>query len=255
MKKRNAVLRKLQLKKVSDETHNLLYDQRETLAERLPYRSERKVLGYIRDGDTAKLRAFFLRAAENGIYVGNLSDDELRQEKYLAVSFVTLASRAVVEGGVPETEAYCMSDEIIQRVDRAKSTPEIRLITYRALLRFAQHARENRRGSKVTSAAVRICISYIDSHLHYKITVQELSQACGLSPSHLSHLFRKETGIPPGEYVMSRKLREAKNMLLDGGLDSSSVANVLGFCSQSYFIACFKKEYGITPGAYARSRK
>lgn len=254
-KKENAVLRGFQLKKVTEEKKNLLYDQRETLTERLPYRAERRVLGYIRDGDIQKLRAFFLNAAENGLYVGNLSDDTLRQEKYLAVSFVTLASRAVVEGGMPETEAYCLSDEVIQKVDRAASMPEVRMITYRAMLRFAQRARENRRGGRVDSAAVRVCVSYIDAHLHYRISLSDLSQVCGLSSSRLSRLFQLETGMPPGEFIMARKLREARNLLLDGGLDSSAVANVLGFCSQSYFISCFKKEYGVTPAAFARTRR
>lgn len=255
MKKENALLRNLQLKKVTEKKNHLLYDQRETLLERLPYRDERRAFGYIRDGDTKKLRAFLLGIAEKGVYVGNLSDDALRQEKYLAVSFITLASRAVIEGGLPEAEAYCLNDEIIQHVDQAKTVSEVRMIIYRAILKFTQRARENRRKGSVTSGAVRICINYIDSHLHYKISLSSLSRACGLSASHLSRLFRRETGLSPTVYIRKRKLREARTLLQDVGLDSSAVANTLGFCSQSYFISCFKKEYGITPGEFARERK
>lgn len=255
MKKKNELLRRFQMKKVTENKDHLLYDQRETLLERLPYREERRAFTYIRDGDTKKLRAFLLDVAGKGIYVGNLSGDALRQEKYLAVSFITLASRAVIEGGMPEAAAYCLNDETIQRIDQAESVSDVRMMIYRAILEFTQRARENRRKGCVSSSAVRICINYIDSHLHYRITLSDLSQACGLSPSHLSRLFRRETGYPPTEYVLKRKLREARTLLLASELNSSAVANTLGFCSQSYFIACFKREYGVTPGEFARKRK
>lgn len=64
----------------------------------------KEALSYIRDGKVGKLRSFLVNKADTGIYVGNLSDDALRQEKYLAVSFITLAAHAVIEGGSPEAQ-------------------------------------------------------------------------------------------------------------------------------------------------------
>lgn len=125
---------------------------------------------------------------------------------------------------------------------------------YNAILDFTRLARENRRGGNIRSKAVQSCVSYIDAHLHYRITLGELSDVCGLSVSRLSRLFSEETGLSPAEYIMRRKLREARSLLSQGKLNSSAVANVLGFCSQSYFIGCFKKEYGITPGEFVRGK-
>lgn len=248
-------LEKWNVKKATQATDHILYEQRETLFERLPYRSEKKGLGFIRDGETEKLLSFLSELSQRDVYVGNLSDDELRQEKYLAVSIIALAARAAIEGGVPEAEAYCLNDELIQRIDKMKRVSDVRTLIYRAMIQMAQRARRNRPNRRIRSAAIETCVNYIDAHLHYAISLSDLSHACGLSPSHLSRLFKKETGLTPTEFIRKRRLLESQDLLQDGRLGSSAVANVLGFSSQSYFISCFKKEFGITPGEFAKMKK
>ena len=249
------VLENWSLQKATEATDHILYEQRETLFERLPYLTEKKGFDLIQEGETEKLFAFLSELSEKAVFVGNLSADELRQEKYLAVTFISLAARAAIEGGVPEAEAYCLNDELIQRADKMKRVADVRSLIFRSMIQMAQLARRNRQGRHVRTAAMDACVNYIDSHLHYAIRLEDLSQASGLSPAHLSRRFKRETGLTPTEYIRKRRLAEARDLLLEGHLDSSAVANVLGFSSQSYFIACFKKEYGITPGAYSRMKK
>ena len=243
------------LTKATQATDHILYEQRETLFERLPFLTEKKGFALIRDGETEKLFAFLTELSKKAVYVGNLSSDELRQEKYLAVTFISLAARAVIDGGVPEAEAFCLNDELIQRADKMKRVGDVRALIFRSMIRMAQLARRNRQTRHVRTAAIDACVNYIDSHLHYAIRLGDLSQASGLSPAHLSRRFKQETGLTPTEFIRKRRLAEARQLLLDGHLDSSAVANVLGFSSQSYFIACFKKEFGTTPGAYSRMKK
>lgn len=248
-------LEKWNVKKATEATDHILYEQREMLFERLPYRVEKEGLALIREGETEKLLSFLSNLSRKDIRVGNLSDDELRQEKYLAVSIIALAARAAIEGGVPEAEAYCLNDELIQRVDKMKRVSEVRTLIYRAMIQMSQRARRNRPNRRVRSASIETCINYIDAHLHYAISLGDLSCACGLSPSHLSRLFKKETGVTPTDYIRSRRLFEARDLLSEGRLGSSAVANVLGFSSQSYFIACFKREFGMTPDQFRRMKK
>lgn len=246
---------KWNVQKATQATDHILYEQRETLFERLPYRTEKEGLALIQDGETEKLLSFLSKLSQKDIFVGNLSDDELRQEKYLAVSIIALSVRAAIDGGVPEAEAYCLNDELIQRVDKMKRISDVRTLIYRAMIQFAQRARRNRPNRRVHSAAIETCVNYIDAHLHYTISLGDLSQSCGLSTSHLSHLFKKETGMSPIEYIRKRRLLAARDLLLEGRLGSSAVANVFGFSSQSYFIACFKEEFGVTPGEFRRMKK
>jgi AraC-like DNA-binding protein len=248
-------LEKWSVKKATQATDHILYEQRETLFERLPYRSEKKAFGFIRDGETEKLLSFLSELSRKDVFVGNFSDDELRQEKYLAVSFIALAARAAIEGGVPEAEAYCLNDELIQRVDKMKRVSDVRALIYRAMIQMTQRARRNHQNRRIRTAAIETCINYIDAHLHYGISLGDLSRACGLSPSHLSRLFKRETGLTPTAYIRKHRLFEARDLLLENRLGSSAIANVLGFSSQSYFIACFKDEFGVTPGEFARMKK
>ena len=136
-----------------------------------------------------------------------------------------------------------------------KRVQDVRSLLYRGIIQFAQRVRRNQPTRRIRSAAVETCVNYIDAHLHYTVTLGDLSRACGLSPSHLSRLFKKETGLPPTAYIRRRRLAEARSLLAGGRLGSSAVANALGFSSQSYFIACFRQEFGITPGEFLRQRK
>lgn len=61
----------------------------------------------------------------DALVVGRMSDDNLRQVKYLAVSCITLATRYAVEGGLMESEAYNLSDSYIQYVDKTDKPEEI----------------------------------------------------------------------------------------------------------------------------------
>jgi AraC-like DNA-binding protein len=53
---------------------------------------------------------------------------------------------------------------------------------------------------------LRITCGYVDffiySYKHYreKIYLQDIADFLGISPSYLSRLFKKETGIPPSKY-------------------------------------------------------
>ena len=252
---RKKALENWSLQKATQAADHILYEQRETLFERLPFLAEKKALCLIREGETEKLFEYLSALSKQTVYVGSLSPDELRQEKYLLVTYVSLAARAAIEGGVPEAEAYCLNDEIIQRADKMKRISDVRTLIYRAVIQMAQLSRRNRQNRHVRTAAVDVCINYIDSHLHYAISLADLSRECGLSCSHLSRRFKLETGLTPTEYIRKHRLAEARDLLLEGHMDSSAVANVLGFSSQSYFISCFKKEFGITPGEYFRSKK
>jgi AraC-like DNA-binding protein len=251
---RQKALEKWSLQKATQAADHILYEQRETLFERLPFLMEKKALCLIRDGETEKLFAFLAKLSEQTVYVGSLSSDELRQEKYLAVTYISLAARAAIEGGVPEAEAYCLNDEIIQRADKMERVSDVRALIYRAIIQMSQLSRRYHQNLRVRTAAVDACVNYIDSHLHYAISLADLSRVSGLSCSHLCRRFKEETGLTPTEFIRKHRLAEARELLLEGQMDSSAVANVLGFSSQSYFIACFKKEFGITPGKYCRSK-
>jgi len=68
-----------------------------------------------------------------------------------------------------------------------------------------------------------------------------------MSRSHLRHLFRKNTGMPPKKYLKLVRLQCARD-LIDGTLLSiKEVAIKVGYCDSSHFVRDFKVRYGVTP--------
>ncbi len=96
-------------------------------------------------------------------------------------------------------------------------------------------------------------VEYININYYKKITPEYLSQISGYSPAHLRRLFVKNFGVPPTQYILNKKIDMAKEILLDAPEKTmSEVADLVGFCSASYFCKTFKKCVGISPLDYKR---
>jgi len=90
-------------------------------------------------------------------------------------------------------------------------------------------------------------IEYIDRNYKENITLEDISDAVGLSPVYLHKLFYKTTGETPHQLLLKKRLSAAKELLAGSDLSLVNVAAESGFSSQSYFTAVFKKHCGITP--------
>jgi AraC-like DNA-binding protein len=91
---------------------------------------------------------------------------------------------------------------------------------------------------------------YIDEHVTEKLTLNMLTETVYLSPFYLSHIFKEETGYSPIQYVINRKMAEAKKLLADPSLTVSQVAEKIGYDSIHYFSRLFTGVENITPSAY-----
>ena len=72
------------------------------------------------------------------------------------------------------------------------------------------------------------------------------AQAC-VSPGHLAHAFRAETGGTVYGYVVRSRLARALDAVLDSDADLTSIALDTGFSSHSHFTARFRAYFGVTP--------
>ena len=103
------------------------------------------------------------------------------------------------------------------------------------------------------SSKIEAALHYITIHLHEKITLENAADAVGLSPCHLSRIFKKEVGMSIVDYVQKERVEAAKHMLVNSDETLASISQYLYFSTQSYFIRIFKKYTGVTPGQYRRS--
>ncbi len=103
--------------------------------------------------------------------------------------------------------------------------------------------------NSVIHSKIHRAISYLIENYDQNISVNEISAITGLSEFHFVRTFRKATGLPPYEYLVTIRVENARK-LLSKGVPIVEVATQSGFYDQSHFNRHFKRIYGITPGAY-----
>jgi AraC family transcriptional regulator len=95
-------------------------------------------------------------------------------------------------------------------------------------------------------------IDCIESRFAGPLSLQELADAAGLGIRHFSRAFREATGRSPHQYLLHRRVEQAK-VLIRQGLPLAEVALQCGFCDQSQLTRTFVRLVGTTPGSF-RSR-
>ncbi|MEF3306439.1 AraC family transcriptional regulator [Paenibacillus sp. GYB003] len=93
-------------------------------------------------------------------------------------------------------------------------------------------------------------VAWIDEHYKEPFYLEKLSATMHLSASYISNLFRHLTGTTITEYIMRRRLDEARLLLETTTLSIDQVGKQSGFPNPAYFSRCFKKRHAVTPQQY-----
>lgn len=96
-------------------------------------------------------------------------------------------------------------------------------------------------------------VTRIREDFHQDPSLNEMAQVVNLSPSRLRYLFKKETGVAPGQYLRTFRLEQARDLLENTFLSVKEIVRRVGVNDQSHFIRQFKKSYGLTPAQYRTS--
>jgi AraC family transcriptional regulator len=89
---------------------------------------------------------------------------------------------------------------------------------------------------------------FLDSNLHRKISIEEVSRIASLSPHHFKRTFKKLFGHSPHDYHVKKRLAYSRQLIEVGGMNVSEICQLVGFEDSSSFIRLFKNNYGCTPG-------
>lgn len=210
------------------------------------YQEEVKTMDYIREGNLEEVVGAVELLASTA---GKLSENEIRNERNLGICSITLATRAAIEGGAAPAKAYKLSDLYINKIDQCKRMAEIFEYRKRSLYDFAKlvvEEREKRANSRYTEQ----CKEYIRKYYHQKICIPDIAEALGVSESHLSRIFKKETGESIQKYSMHMRIERAENLLKYSEASLTEISEYLCFSSQSHFGKVFKVYKNMTPKQY-----
>ena len=98
---------------------------------------------------------------------------------------------------------------------------------------------------------LRAAVEYIEGHLDVSPSLERMAAAAHLSPYHFARRFKAATGLPPHQYVITRRVERAKQLLEEGGdLSLAAIGVRVGFSDQSQFSHHFKRIVGVSPGQF-----
>ena len=218
--------------------------------------AEQALLNNVREGNL-NFQAQLERAGllSNGVRVS--ADMPTTQAMLSEAVFVSLCTRAAIEGGMSPDSAYTLGDSYIQSLVSCKSFTEMKNIGHTMYEDFIVrvHTLRTERNQKY-SPEIQSCKDYIDMHPQEPLTLEELASHVWYSKYYLSRKFREEVGCGINEYIQKARIECAKPMLSWSGKQISEIAEELHFCSSSHFSDVFRKFEGELPQSYRqRTRK
>lgn len=215
----------------------------EEYAYRHSYQEEQALMEAIREGRSKESVALCESMDRDS---GRLSASELTHRRYMAIIGVAICARAAVQGGISPGNAYRLSGYYIQKCDEAADSQSLLYLRNKAVAEFADLVNEESRRRKGSNYTDRIR-NYVKLHFREKILLEELSEELGLSPTYVSRLFRKETGIRLQDYINMVRIERAEQLLAYTDLSLTEISDYVHFPNQSYFGKIFKQIHGISP--------
>lgn len=226
--------------------------QRELGLSHPTYDSELSFYNNVKNGDIEAL----IKLKSEGIFQsvdlperGKLSDDKIRNLKYHIIVTVSMICRFCIEGGLDERDSYGLSDIYINRIDKAATVKQLFELHEQVIFDYAERMKRLNKTKRLNLHCIK-AMEYISDNLHRPLSVTEVAEHMGIDRTYLGKLFKSETGQTVLQYIRSKKIQTAQNMLVYSELSCSEISEYLGFASQSHFTENFKKVAGITPSEY-----
>lgn len=97
------------------------------------------------------------------------------------------------------------------------------------------------------SNRVARAVSWLRENYVVPLRVEDLAERCGMGVSTLHHHFRQLTAMSPLQFQKHLRLHEARGMLLNGGVDATTVAFRVGYESATQFNREYRRMFGAPP--------
>jgi AraC family transcriptional regulator, arabinose operon regulatory protein len=101
-----------------------------------------------------------------------------------------------------------------------------------------------------SNPAVRRAIQFLEKNLHKKLSLRQIANEAGYSPTYFTTLFRKATNYSPLSYFTHLKILKACEFLDYTRMKVKEISFQLGYFDPYYFTRDFKKKMGMSPRQY-----
>ena len=208
------------------------------------YQEEQRLYACIRTGNVEEMERHIQDVVlPHPLVLGEVN----RNEEYMAVTGISLAARAAIEGGMSSREAFLYNDLFLKKVASCREAWEMHDVQRECYLFFARLTRDRQRQGEALDRHVEECKRAIIAGRFEKLSIAALAREVGISKEYLQKLFKKHEGMPIGEYIAAQKLEAACDLLIYSDRKLSEIADCLHFGSASHFSVAFKRKMHISP--------
>ncbi|HLS60088.1 MAG TPA: response regulator [Virgibacillus sp.] len=95
--------------------------------------------------------------------------------------------------------------------------------------------------------------TYIQTHFHEAMTLEEVAAAVQLSPNYFSNLFKTTFGETFIEYVTRIRMVKAKELIEKNAYSLKEISFMVGYNNPNYFSRVFKKHFAISPKQFQQN--
>ena len=168
-------------------------------------------------------------------------------EGFEKIAESTMRSIRVLEK--PDSDILALLKSVCKRLKRSDGENQSAFL-FGALMILLSSLDEN---SKLTpndtrDTLITATIEYIEANLSSPLNTDTVAEAMKVSPSTLSHTFKREIGIPLHKYVTQKRMILAKR-LIDGDCQPTKIYADCGFGDYSSFYKAFVSYFGHSPSS------
>ena len=218
------------------------------------YDQEKQFLSMIRNGDTKNiLSAFEKMSSPEVLSVFSKESLNYYASGYGLAILKALSRKAAEESGL----SVITIDEITQKYTQLSSASNNDDLQTRyqidMIIELTKAVHNHKLSLDKYSPPIQRVLEYINLHLGDHISNEDLSKNASMSISHLSKVFKKETGETMTEYIALMRCKKAANLLKKTNLPIQEISSYVGYSDNNYFVKVFKKNYDMTPTEFRKT--
>lgn len=210
----------------------------------------------VESADDIVFNVIITRALLNHVLMGMLPSDSVLMRFFLNSAFSSREESCIRFEPKEGSEARyfiraLLKEYFEERPGYPQAMASLLALLLVELMRNSIYQVEHNEGGDARFASV---LAYMRENLG-AVTLEDLGQRFGYSPSYLSRMIKKFTGKPFKEVVGEMRLARACELLQWGTESVERIASELGYYDRSHFNRTFKRRYGVSPSEYRESSR
>lgn len=210
-----------------------------------PIDTEIRLINYLKSGDYAQAEVLLDEVYEQNVDLGEMTSE---MGKFLIIDLVGTVIKVMNSLKIDGTELLQGIDPVRHIMDQT-SVKEMMKTTKELCGLICNRVREARSDQGVwlnRQMEDFIAKNILDNGL----SLTSIADHFGMAPQYISGFFKKHNNVNLTEYILVKRMDEAKRLLRESNMTIMQIAQSIGYANDIGFIRVFKKQEGITPGKY-----